>query len=142
MLDNACSHLLLPFTFGGQGRCSNLCFSTHPSAVLVIFLLILLCTERRWFAQSLQDNCCAAGRRPHQSLAAVGVAALVRLIVSAGGKMSAAVWVDGVSTLAQARRPYATMVFACALYSRYLSTSCGGCSHPQVLKAYFLLERP
>ena len=33
----------------------------------------------------------------------MGVAALVRLIVSAGGKMSAAVWVDGVSTLAQVR---------------------------------------
>ena len=30
------------------------------------------------------------------------MAALVRLIVSAGGKMSAAVWVDAISTLAQA----------------------------------------
>jgi len=31
------------------------------------------------------------------------VAALVRLTVSAGGRMSAATWVDAVSTLAQAR---------------------------------------
>ncbi|CAL8462959.1 g2493 [Coccomyxa elongata] len=39
-------------------------------------------------------------RRPHQSLAAVGVAALVRLIVAAGDRMSAAVWVEAIGTLA------------------------------------------
>ncbi len=39
-------------------------------------------------------------RRPHQSLAAVGVAALVRLIVAAGDRMSATVWVEAIGTLA------------------------------------------
>lgn len=39
-------------------------------------------------------------RRPHQSLAAVGVAALVRLIVAAGDRMSANVWIEAIGTLA------------------------------------------
>jgi brefeldin A-inhibited guanine nucleotide-exchange protein len=38
-------------------------------------------------------------RRPHQSLAAVGVAALVRLLVATGDRMSAATWVEAVGTL-------------------------------------------
>ena len=39
------------------------------------------------------------GRRPHQSLASVGVAALVRLIVAAGDRMSTSVWVEAITTL-------------------------------------------
>ena len=38
-------------------------------------------------------------RRPHQSLASVGVAALVRLIVAAGDRMSTSVWVEAITTL-------------------------------------------
>ena len=38
-------------------------------------------------------------RRPHQSLASVGVAALVRLVVAAGDRMSASVWVEAITTL-------------------------------------------
>ena len=40
-------------------------------------------------------------RRPHQSLAAVGVAAFVRLAVSAGSQMSAAVWEELLVTLSE-----------------------------------------
>lgn len=38
-------------------------------------------------------------RRPHQSLASVGVAALVRLIVAAGDRMGTSVWVEAITTL-------------------------------------------
>ena len=38
-------------------------------------------------------------RRPHQSLASVGVAALVRLVVAAGDRMSGSVWVEAITTL-------------------------------------------
>lgn len=40
-----------------------------------------------------------AYRRPHQSLAAVGVAALVRLMVAAGDRMSPATWIEAITTL-------------------------------------------
>lgn len=97
-----------------DGCCANLCFSKHPISCLGISQLVLHCIDCRLLCAVLANDCFAAGRRPHQSLAAVGVAALVRLIVSAGAKMSAAVWVDGVSTLAQARHPCRTTKFACA----------------------------
>ncbi len=43
-------------------------------------------------------------RRTHQSLASVGVAASVRLINSAGDKMSPAVWSQSVQMLARAAK--------------------------------------
>ena len=41
-------------------------------------------------------------RRTHQSLASVGVAALVRLVTSAGSQMSSSMWQEAVDMLAQA----------------------------------------
>ena len=41
-------------------------------------------------------------RRTHQSLASVGVAALVRLVTSAGSHMSSSMWQEAVDMLAQA----------------------------------------
>lgn len=41
------------------------------------------------------------GRRPHQSLASVGVAALVQLVTSAGGTLDAPTWLEVVDMMAQ-----------------------------------------
>lgn len=43
--------------------------------------------------------CC---RRTHQSLASVGVAALVRLVTSAGTQMSSSMWQETIDMVAQA----------------------------------------
>lgn len=55
---------------------------------------------RSWYTMRYASGCAIdACRRPHQSLAAVGVAALVRLIVAAGESMSTATWVEAITTL-------------------------------------------
>ncbi|KAK9829453.1 hypothetical protein WJX72_005963 [[Myrmecia] bisecta] len=54
-------------------------------------------------------------RRTHQSLAAVGVAALVRLLTSAGSQMSSTVWQEAIAMLAHAvsdTRPHVAELLA------------------------------
>lgn len=49
-------------------------------------------------AELKREWCC---RRPHQSLASVGVAALVQLVTSAGASLDAATWLDVVAVMSQ-----------------------------------------
>ena len=49
-------------------------------------------------------------RRTHQSLASVGVAALVRLVTSAGSHMSSSMWQETVDMVAQAASDTAPQV--------------------------------
>ena len=61
-------------------------------------VLLILCDKL--LQRSMCGNDIGSGcRRPHQSLASVGVAALVRLIVAAGDRMSTSVWVEAITAL-------------------------------------------
>lgn len=56
-----------------------------------------------WFVQQYEAlRLWMFHRRTHQSLASVGVAALVRLVTSAGSQMSSSIWQETVDMVAQA----------------------------------------
>lgn len=74
--------------------------------------------------------CCDPCRRPHQSLAAVGVAALTRLISAAGSAMSDDTWALCIGTLSSAALDTLPQVPSCIMCDRRLhdfaSEECSG----------------